>query len=97
MGTMVLPDALTIESVGAIRPALLAALAQSPDGLQLDGRSVTDLDGAGVQLLISTAKEAGLQGLMLSLRPSDFLQATLDLLAITDRFASVDDEPEGAE
>lgn len=92
MGTMILPDTLTIASVSEIRDALLEVFGPRPAALAIDGRGVEDVDAAGVQLLLAAAKEAGLQGVALSLDPSAVLQRTLDLLAVTDRFAPPKDD-----
>lgn len=85
MNTVVLPEALTIESVVPIRTALLDALANDAV-LGLDARAVEDIDGAGIQLLLSAIKEAALRKASVILSPSPALLATLEMLAVADRF-----------
>lgn len=85
MATIVLPDALTIASVRQLRTELLECFDGTPPYL-LDGRAVDDVDGAGVQLLLSAARELKSRGLPLQITPSPALQDTLARLAVLDRF-----------
>ncbi|SDE02204.1 STAS domain-containing protein [Aquimonas voraii] len=81
-----LPESLTIQSVVGVREALLQLLSGPADVFELDGRGVQEIDGAGVQLLLATAKEAELRGMQLRLQRSARLAATLTLLALEHRF-----------
>ena len=81
-----LPERLTIESVGQLRDTLLAAIEEAAGALSLDARQVHEIDGAGLQLLLSTASEAAERTVHLELRPSAPLADTLRLLGLSDRF-----------
>ncbi len=89
-----LPESLTIQSVVSVREALLQQLSQPASTFELDGREVQDIDGAGVQLLLATAKEAELRGWQLRLQRSPRLAATLGLLALEHRFAPMQPGPQ---
>ena len=86
MTTVVLPEALTIAAVRALRTELLEAF-DAPPPFTLDGRLVDDIDGAGVQLLLSAARELATRDLVLAVNPSPTLRRTMEQLAIIDRFA----------
>ena len=60
---------VSIYHAAQLREALAVWLAQAPEGapVQLEMSGVTELDGAGVQLLLSTFKTAQLQNLPLQL------------------------------
>ena len=68
-GRMVLPQELTVATAAALQAALTDALAQYP-ALILDGRAVSAVDVAGLQLLcsahrtaVSLGKEVQIEGL----------------------------------
>lgn len=66
--TLTLPKTLTIVEVTKCRTDLLAALEAGGD-LELDARSVEEVDVAGLQLLEATHKSAVARGLALHFTP----------------------------
>lgn len=76
------PDALGIQDVAALRQRWLADLAAAPaDAAELvvDVAALGDVDGAGLQLLVSLARSAERRGARLRLAGvRDGLRATLD-------------------
>lgn len=89
MANVVLPEALTIAAVRPLRTTLLEAF-DGPAPYTLDGTQVDDVDGAGVQVLISAARELAIRDQRLHLRPSTGLRDTLRQLAVEDRFVLVE-------
>lgn len=89
MTTVVLPEALTIAAVRPLRTAILEAF-DGPPPYSLDARQVDDIDGAGVQLLLSAARELESRGTHLEIHLSPALRDTLTGLAVLDRFALAD-------
>jgi anti-anti-sigma factor len=53
---MALDGELTIYRAAELRLALLAALSDSPEGLEIDLAAVTEIDSAGVQLLMAAKR-----------------------------------------
>jgi anti-anti-sigma factor len=58
---LALGEDLTVYAVHALKPRLLAALDDQP-ALSLDLSEVCEIDGAGVQLLLATRREAHKRG-----------------------------------
>ncbi|MEH3086346.1 MAG: STAS domain-containing protein [Xylophilus ampelinus] len=56
--SMALDGELTIYRAAEVRQALLAALSDSPDGLEVDLAAVTEIDSAGVQLLMAAKRSS---------------------------------------
>lgn len=78
-----------IFTASAIRERLLAAL-DIADELEVDLGQVTDVDSAGLQLMIATKLEAQVRGKILRfLDRSTSLHDTLDLSDLTAQFAEV--------
>jgi anti-anti-sigma factor len=81
---------LTIYSAVEVSGTLLAALQQAQQTagpVQLDLAEVTELDGAGMQLLLSTAKSVAEWGATVSLsRVPPPIQAILDSYHLANRF-----------
>ena len=65
--SLVLEGELTIYRAQEIQQQLVAALADNPPGLDIDLSAVTELDSAGVQLLMAAKRAALAAGLSLSL------------------------------
>lgn len=62
LGSMRLPENLTIMDVADWYPQFVAAASESSTTLTLDASALTRLDSAGVQLLLALAKSLSLQG-----------------------------------
>jgi anti-anti-sigma factor len=56
---LALTGELTVYHAADIRQTLLAALAEHPDGLDIDLSGVTEIDSAGVQLLMAAKQALG--------------------------------------
>ncbi len=79
---LALEGELTIYGAAELQARLLAALADAPGGLDIDLSGVTELDSAGVQLLMATRRAALASGRTVTLcAPSD---AARDVLALFD-------------
>lgn len=82
-----LPAETRVQQAGELRRQLLTALDGAVDSFELDGSAVCELDTAGLQLLLATAKEAERRGLRLLLRAaSPRLRDTLAVLGVQSRF-----------
>ena len=66
-GPLALGPDLTIAQAAAWRDQLLDALCTSPDSLTLDLSAVTDIDSAGVQLLLAARRSVSERGATLTL------------------------------
>ena len=60
--TLALDGELTIYRAAETRTGLLAALSDSPEGLEIDLAGVTEIDSAGVQLLMAARRDAQARG-----------------------------------
>jgi anti-sigma B factor antagonist len=60
--TLALGPELTIAQAALCRDQLLDALCATPGDLALDLSAVTDIDSAGIQLLLATRKSVGARG-----------------------------------
>ena len=99
MNTVHLPAELTIFTAAETREALLAAVADTARAdalLQVDAAEVVDVDGAGVQLLVSLSRlcERDQRGWRLR-SPSEPLQRACVVLGLSDwleRHAAIAEE-----
>jgi len=79
---LTLEGELTIYGAAELQARLVAALADAPEGLDIDLAGVTDIDSAGVQLLLATHRTALASDRSVLLRaPSE---AVHDVLALFD-------------
>jgi anti-anti-sigma factor len=78
-GPLVLDGELTVQSAAEHKTLLLAAL-EATDALDLDLSGVSELDTAGLQLLLLLKREAGTFGKTVTL--SEPSQAVLEVLAL---------------
>jgi anti-anti-sigma regulatory factor len=88
-----LPSELTIYTAAETRTALLATLAAQPadaEGeLALDGGAVAEVDGAGLQLLVSLARSLESRGRRLRVdRPTSALSAACSALGLAHLIAT---------
>lgn len=80
--TLMLPQELTIYQVGALNTEIADRLA-SGNNLELDGSAVTEVDAAGIQLLLASHRHAATWNRRFRLAPvSVELGATLALLGL---------------
>ena len=79
---IVLDGDITIYRAGELREQLVTALSQARGDLEIDLSSATELDSAGVQLLMAAKREAGTQGRALTL--SGHSQAVVDVFELMD-------------
>lgn len=89
MSTALILDAdLTVFAVAAIKDRLLAALQQDMQ-LVIDANAVSEVDGAGLQLLIAACKEAQQRGGSLTLQsPSPQMLEALRLIDLSADFCA---------
>ena len=86
--TLVLEADLTVFAVAALKERLLAALADSPQ-LVIDANAVSEVDGAGLQLLLSACKEAQQRGGHMVLQGlSPQMQEALSLIDLSAEFCA---------
>ncbi|MDP9900946.1 STAS domain-containing protein [Variovorax ginsengisoli] len=79
---------LTIYGAAPLQARLLAALADAPEGLDIDLAGVTEIDSAGVQLLMATRRAALATGSSVTLcAPSDAVREVFDLFDLASFFA----------
>lgn len=71
---------LTIYRAAELRQTLLGVLEGQPDGLDIDLAAVTEIDSAGVQLLMAAKRAAQAAGHPLSL--SNHSEAVVDVLEL---------------
>ncbi|MGE5452094.1 MAG: lipid asymmetry maintenance protein MlaB [Acidobacteriota bacterium] len=85
---LVLDGDLTVFAVAALKDRWMAALNEDVS-LTLDGSGVSEVDGAGIQLLLSTCKEAQQRGGSLTLQsPSAQLLEALELIDLRADFCA---------
>lgn len=86
--SLALPAELTIYTASETRPQWLAWLAaDDAESLQVDAGGVTEVDAAGVQLLVALARALQVQQRRLRLdRPSPALRAACDRLGVACLF-----------
>jgi anti-anti-sigma factor len=88
---LVLEGELTIYGAAELQARLIAALGDAPGGLDIHLAEVTELDSAGVQLLMATARAAQATGRSIVLSaPSE---AVRDVLELFDLAAFFDGAP----
>ncbi len=82
---------LNIYRAAELRQVLLAALSDSPAGLELDLSGVSEIDSAGVQLLLAVRRDLHARGLPLRLSaPSAAVRELFELFALNgDYFGDV--------
>lgn len=79
---LALEGELTIYGAAELQTRLIAALADAPEGMDIDLSGVTELDSAGVQLLMATHRAARASGRTVTLcAPSE---AVCEVLARFD-------------
>lgn len=98
MSVLRLPPRLVIAEASAYRELLIVHLAGSAGEVLLDCSAVEEIDTAGLQLLLATARTAGASHRALRLIGcSAALRRVLELTSLTDRFlVSAAAEPEDA-
>lgn len=80
---------LTVFTVHSLKERLLAALGQG-EALRIDLSGVSEVDGAGVQLLLATRREAQQRGVALALlAPAPALMAALELTDLAREWAEL--------
>jgi anti-anti-sigma regulatory factor len=84
--TLDLPAQLTIRSARATREQLLDGVRGSQKAVILDGSAVTDVDGAGIQLLLATLRELIGQDRPMALRPSPAITSALHHMGLERLF-----------
>jgi anti-sigma B factor antagonist len=78
---------LTVFTVHALKDRLLAAMAHDKV-LEIDLSGVSEIDGAGIQLLLAAHREAGQRGMVFKLAaPSPVVAEALALGDLTPHFA----------
>jgi anti-anti-sigma regulatory factor len=93
-----LPAELTIYAASELRAQWLAALDASPPeaDLQLDASAVTEVDGAGVQLLLALARQLAARDRALRLeRPSPRLHEACAALGLDSLLGTAGAAPQG--
>jgi anti-sigma B factor antagonist len=80
-GRIALDGEMTIYTAASLKTRLLNGLAENNE-LEVDLSAVSELDSAGLQLMVLLKREAGDQGK--SVRFVDHSQAVLDVLDLTD-------------
>lgn len=84
---------LTIYRANELKPELLAALNGAAQA-EFDLSGVTEIDTAGVQLLLLARREAQARGIALHLRsPSQAVRGAFALLALDAHLAAAEPEP----
>ena len=86
---LTLEGELTIYGAAELQARLVAALADAPEGLDIDLAGVTDIDSAGVQLLLATKKSLQARERDLQLiAPSEAVLEVLDFLDLSDHLGT---------
>ena len=84
---LALEGELTIYGAAELQARLIAALADAPEGLDIDLAAVTELDSSGVQLLMATHRAARASDRTVTLcAPSDAVRDLLDLFDLASFF-----------
>jgi len=85
---LVIEGELTVFTAHALKAQLMQALADAGPALQLELSGVSEVDGAGVQLLLATLREARQRGAALDLiaAPPQLTEA-LRLIDVAGEFA----------
>ena len=84
---LALEGELTIYGAAELQARLIAALADAPEGLDIDLAGVTDIDSAGVQLLMATQRTALAGHRRVLLRaPSEAVRNVLELFDLASFF-----------
>lgn len=94
--TLDIDGELAVFTVHALKERLMAAL-DGAQPLDVDLSGVTEVDGAGLQLLVALRKEAARRGL--ALRFKGHTDAVVEALALTDLGTQLEDhghQPPGA-
>jgi anti-anti-sigma factor len=85
--SLALEGELTIYGAAELQARLIAALADAPEGLDIDLAGVTEIDSAGVQLLMATHRAALASDRSMRLRaPSEAVRDVLDLFDLVSFF-----------
>jgi anti-anti-sigma factor len=79
---------MTIYSAAALAQRVIAAATSASGGLGLDLSQVTDIDTAGLQILLMARKLARTRGGLSVLDPSPRVEALLRLCGLEDMIAS---------
>lgn len=88
--TVTLGPELTIAHASAWRDMLGEALASTPGDLALDLSSVTDIDSAGIQLLLSARRSVVARGATLSVSSTTLLvRESLAVLGLDDQLEAL--------
>jgi anti-sigma B factor antagonist len=84
---LALEGELTIYGAAELQARLVAALTDAPEGLEIDLAGVTELDSAGVQLLMATHRTAMASGRTVTLcAPSGTVREVFDLFDLASFF-----------
>lgn len=84
---LVLEGELTIYGAAELQARLVASLADAPEGLDIDLSGVSELDSAGVQLLMAARRAALATGRSVTLcAPSDAVREVFDLFDLASFF-----------
>lgn len=84
---LALEGELTIYAAAELQTRLVAALADAPEGLDIDLAGVTELDSAGVQLLMASRRAALATGRSVTLcAPSEAVCEVLELFDLASFF-----------
>jgi anti-sigma B factor antagonist len=81
IGRIALEGEMTIYTAAELKARLLNALEEN-GGIEVDLSGVSELDSAGLQIMVLLKREAGDRGK--SVRFADHSQAVLDVLELTD-------------
>lgn len=85
--TLSLDGELTIYRAAEIKPVLMAALSDSPEGLEIELSGVTEIDSAGIQLLMAAKLAAQAAGGFFALKDqSEAVVDALEMLNLTAFF-----------
>lgn len=88
--TVTLGPELTIAQASAWRDMLADALASTPGDLALDLSSVTDIDSAGIQLLLSARRSVVARGATLSVSASTpLVRESLAVLGLDEQLEAL--------
>jgi len=78
---LAIPPELTIAHVGALHNLWMPLILSSADDVDVFGGEVTDIDGAGLQLLMATARAVAVRSQAFSIsEPSEVLMAAMSTI-----------------